>query len=114
LVDVWTVHAGHGLPASNVPSATLSDGVHIGVGVVDAVPVGVAVGVLVGVNVGVAVGVGVPKGPSGSGQTNAPRPRVHKDRVVLPRSICISQIITAGKPFANRCQTGVAAFTSLV
>ena len=56
MVDVCVVHAGHGVPASNVPSATtLAPGVHVGVG--DAVPVGVAVGVAVGVLVGVAVGV---------------------------------------------------------
>src|SRR5688572_5107394 len=49
LVDVCVVHAGHGVPASNVPSAITfaPPGVHVGVGVADPVPVGVAVGVAV-------------------------------------------------------------------
>ena len=59
LVEVCTVHNGHGVPASNVPSAIRSLGVHVGVGDADGVPVGVVVGVLVGVLVGVFVGVGV-------------------------------------------------------
>ena len=67
LVDVCVVHAGHGVPASNVPSAITfaPPGVHVGVG--DAVPVGVTVGVevAVGVAVGVAVPVGVGVGPAG-------------------------------------------------
>jgi hypothetical protein len=53
-VEDCTVHKGQGVPASNVPSPTLS-GVHDGL----AVGVAVAVAVLVGVNVGVAVFVGV-------------------------------------------------------
>jgi hypothetical protein len=76
----------------------------------------VLVGVLVGVVTGVSdgVGVGEPKGPSGSGHTYAPRPRVHSERVVLPRSICMSQIITAGSPLVNRYQTGLASLMLLV
>jgi hypothetical protein len=34
--------------------------------------------------------------------------------VVLPRSICMSQIITFGKPLLNRCQVGDAAVMSSV
>jgi len=56
-VDVWTVHNGHGVPASNVPSATLSDGVHDGL----AVGVAVFVEVKVGDGEAVAVFVGVPQ-----------------------------------------------------
>lgn len=54
-VEVCTVHKDHGVPASNVPSPTLSDGVQDGL----AVAVAVAVAVFVGVNVAVAVGVNV-------------------------------------------------------
>ena len=35
----------------------------------------------------------------GSGQTYAPRLRVQTDSVVKPRSYCMSQIITLGRPF---------------
>jgi len=50
----------------------------------------------------------------GNGHTNAPRPRVHTDSAVAPRSICMCQIITAGKPALKRCQTGNAAVMSSV
>jgi hypothetical protein len=58
LLEVCTVHAGHGAPASNVPSAIRSEGVHAGEGDDEGVPVGVFVAVLVDVFVGVAVAVG--------------------------------------------------------
>ena len=53
LLEVCTVHNAHGVPASNVPSAILSDGVH------DGLAVGVAVFVDVGGGVPVDVAVGV-------------------------------------------------------
>jgi hypothetical protein len=71
--------------------------------------VGVAVAVAVGVGVG-----GVPTGPEGKGHTKAPRPRVQSESVVLPRSICMSQIMTLGSPLLNRFQTGEAAVISSV
>jgi hypothetical protein len=57
--------------------------------------------------VAVAVGVGLML-PLGNGKTNAPRPRVHTDSVVDPRSICMSQIITCGIPVSKRFQAGAA------
>ena len=84
----------------------------VGVGVNVAVAVGV--GVKVAVAVAVAVGVGVASGPLGSGKTKAPRPRVHTERVVAPRSIDMSQIITWGMPASKRYQIGDAAVTSSV
>ena len=57
-VEVCTVHNVHGVPASNVPSATRSDGVHEGLAV--GVAVFVAVAVEVDVAVDVNVGAGVP------------------------------------------------------
>ncbi len=73
LVEVWTVQADHGVPASKVPSTiTLApggqDGLGVGVlGVTLGVTVGVGVaGVTVGVGVaGVAVGVTVGVGVAG-------------------------------------------------
>jgi hypothetical protein len=49
--------------------------------------------------------------PLGNGKTNAPRPRVHTDRVVDPRSICMSQIITCGIPVSKTFQVGDATVT---
>src|SRR6185503_2376750 len=53
-------------------------------------------------------------GPNGNGQAKAPRLRVQRDNVVPPRSICISQIITFGRPALNRVHTGVTAVMSSV
>src|SRR3954465_11745844 len=39
---------------------------------------------------------------SGSGQTWAPRLRVQAESVVPPRSICMSQTITLGRPLSKR------------
>ena len=55
------------------------------------VPVGVTVRVAVLV-AGMGVTVGPPMGPAGKGHANAPRLLVHTDRVVNPRSICISNM----------------------
>lgn len=90
--------------------------VRVGVNVGVKVGVAVLVAVTVGADVGVFVGVtlGVPIGPDVRGHAKAPRPRVQSNSVVLPRSIDISQIITAGRPLLNRDQTGVAALISLV
>src|SRR5207249_1225566 len=53
-------------------------------------------------------------GTAGSGHAYAPRPRVNTARVVAPRSTDMSQIITWGSPFSNRCHTGDAAEMSFV
>jgi hypothetical protein len=45
-------------------------------------------------------------GPEVSGHAKAPRPRVQSERVVAPRSIDMSQIITAGNPSVKRYQIG--------
>lgn len=97
-------------------AVTVGVAVFVGVNVGENVAVGVLVAVAVGADVGVFVGVtlGVPIGPSGRGHTNAPRPRVQSDSVVLPRSIVISQIITAGSPLLNRNHCGAAALMSFV
>lgn len=58
-VEVCTVHKGQGVPASNVPSPILSDGVQDGIAVAVAVAVAVFVGVKAAVGVKVAVGVAV-------------------------------------------------------
>src|SRR5262249_23034993 len=52
--------------------------------------------------------------PLGSGKTYAPRPRVQTERVVEPRSMAMSQIITCGIPFSNRCHNGDATVMSSV
>jgi hypothetical protein len=100
----------------------IAEGVGVFVAVAVAVLVDVLVGVLVDVRVGVDVAVavfvgvplGVPIGPKGRGHAYAPRPRVQSESVVLPRSIVMSQIITAGSPLLNRVHTGVAAVMSFV
>ncbi len=70
----------------------------------------VAVG---GVPVTVGVGVSV-KGALGRGHTNAPRLLVNAARVVKPRSIEKSQIITLGIPLLKRVHVGGLALMSLV
>ena len=109
------------LPYVTVPVILgVTSAVIVAVGV--AVPVGVLVGVNVGVDVCVAVAVGadvgvlegVPIGPDVRGHANAPRPRVQSESVVLPRSMDMSQIITAGRPLLKRYQTGVVALMLFV
>src|SRR5262249_3958877 len=89
----------------------VNGGVTVGVGV--GVTVGVTVGVAVGVTLGVGVGVGVGPPPD-NGKTYAPRLRVQTERVVLPRSICMSHTIACEMPFSNRCHVGDATVTSSV
>jgi len=90
LVDVCVVHAGHGVPASNVPSAIrfAPPGVQVGVGVADPVPVGVAVAV--------AVAVGVPVGV-----THAPPPNTSENARTVPVSPpALSLAFSIHVPFA--------------
>src|SRR5436853_923890 len=56
----------------------------------------------------------VGSGAEGNGQTYAPRLRVQSERVVLPRSICMSQIIACGNPLSKRNHCGTAAVMSFV
>ena len=55
-----------------------------------------------------ATGVWLLIGPEVSGHAKAPRPRVQSESVVAPRSIDMSQIITAGSPAVKRYQIGEA------
>jgi hypothetical protein len=106
---------GRGCGVGRVLGVGIDRGVGVGrgVGVTVAVGVGVAVGVAVGVGVGVTVGVGVGPTP-GKGYTYAPRLRVQTERVVLPRSICMSQTIACGTPFSKRAHVGDATVISSV
>src|SRR5262245_48240700 len=111
------VHVGVGL---GVPDVAVAVGVGVSVAVAVAVAVGVgvsvavAVAVAVGVKVAVGEGVGVVIDLLGSGKTYAPRPRVQTERVVEPRSMAMSQIITCGIPFSNRFHNGDATVMSSV
>ena len=100
--------------AASAVLVMLTSGGTVGVGVKVAVAVGVGVKVAVAVAVAVAVGVGVASGPLVSGKTKAPRPRVHTESVVAPRSMDMSQIMTWGMPASKRYQTGDATVTSSV
>src|SRR3954452_22611266 len=68
----------------------------------------------IGVALEVGVGEGSDSGALGSGQTKAPRLRVHSDNRVPLRSILMSQIMTLGAPFWKRCQIGLVALMLLV
>lgn len=106
---------GRGLGVALGVAVGIGVGVTVGVavGVTLGVTVGVAVGVGVGVTLGVGVGVGVGPVP-GNGKTYAPRLRVQTERVVLPRSICMSHTIACAIPFSKRCHVGDATVMSSV